>query len=131
MENKYPTILRRYISTLIDVLFIFFIIIIISYLFQHENELIKRLRIVIILSMFFIYEPLFTSKFCTLGQKIMGIRVRDRLTLERITIPMAYLRIIVKLFLGLISFFTIPLSKDKRAIHDFAVNSIVIIVKSG
>jgi uncharacterized RDD family membrane protein YckC len=59
----------------------------------------------------------------------MGIRVRKKILHENISIPSAYLRIIVKLFLGLISFFTIPFSDKKRAIHDFAVDSVVIYVK--
>jgi uncharacterized RDD family membrane protein YckC len=76
--------------------------------------------------MFFVYEPFCTSFSCTLGQKLTGIRVRMLSSYERISLPRAYLRIVVKLFLGLISFFSLPFSKNRRAIHDFAVGSIVI-----
>ena len=126
MDFEYPSILRRYFSTVIDGLFIIGMLILISYIFDSDNEIVTSLRVAIILFMFFIYEPIFTSCFCTLGQKITNIRIRKISTGSRISIPHAYLRIIVKMFLGIISFFTIPFSKDKRAIHDFVVGSLVI-----
>ena len=76
--------------------------------------------------MLFLYEPIFTSRFCTLGQKIMGIRVREIFSLQKISIPKAYLRIVIKIFLGFISFFSIPFSSERRAIHDFVAGTIVV-----
>jgi uncharacterized RDD family membrane protein YckC len=126
VEYHYPTILRRYLSTFIDGVFVLAVFILTSYIFQHEGEMVTKVRIIIILFMFFVYEPFCTSMFCTLGQKVTGIRVRKIGSYERISILSAYLRITIKLFLGIISFFTIPFSKDRRAIHDFAVGSVVI-----
>lgn len=126
MEPKYPDIRRRHLSTLIDSVFIIYILIAASYIFQQENELSKMLRVETILAMFFIYESLCTSRLCTLGQKIMGIRVRKIDSFERISIPSAYLRVNVKVFLGIISFFTMLFTKNSKAIHDFTVGSIVI-----
>jgi uncharacterized RDD family membrane protein YckC len=60
----------------------------------------------------------------------MGIRVRTVSKLERIFLLQAYLRIVVKIFLGFISFFSIIFSKRKRAIHDFASGTIVVAVES-
>ena len=124
MEIEYPSLLRRYLSTAIDGLLIVFMIIMSGYLFQSEN--LVYIRVGLILFMFLVYEPLFTSVFCTLGQKITGIRVRKAALKEKINIFQAYIRIFVKLILGIISFFTIPFSKNKRAIHDMVVGSIVI-----
>jgi len=45
---------------------------------------------------------------------------------ENISIPAAYLGIIVKIALGFISLVAIVFTKDRRAIHDFAAGSIVI-----
>ncbi len=56
----------------------------------------------------------------------MGVRVRRFPSLERISLLMAYGRIIVKALLGILSFFTLPFSKNRRAIHDMAARSIVI-----
>ena len=126
MEVEYPSILRRYFSTLIDGLFIVGMLILWSYILDNDNSAVQKIRIGIILFMFFVYEPIFTTYFCTLGQKITGIRIRKFSTRSRISLIQAYLRIIVKIFLGIFSFFTIPFTKNKRAIHDFAVGSLVI-----
>jgi len=130
MEYHYPSILRRYLATFIDGMLVITVLILSSYILQFESEITTIARVIIILFMFFVYEPLCTSMFCTLGQKVTGIRVRKRLTYERISILSAYLRIVIKIFLGIISFFTIPISKEKRGIHDLAVGSIVIYEKS-
>jgi hypothetical protein len=44
----------------------------------------------------------------------------------RISLGQAYVRVTVKIGLGIISFFTIPLSKHKRAIQDMMVGSLVV-----
>ena len=122
----YPTITRRYLSTFIDGILVLVFFIIISFIFQQDSGNMQAIRISLILSMFFVYEPLCTSKLCTLGQKLTGIRVRQFSSRQRISLLAAYGRILVKLILGLISFFTIPFSKGKRGLHDFAASSIVI-----
>ena len=126
MEIEYPSILRRYLSTFIDGLFVIGMIVLFSYALEIENTTAIKIRIGIILFMFFVYEPTFTAYFCTLGQKITGIRIRRLPTGKRISLFNAYLRIIIKIFLGAISFFIIPYTKNKRAIHDFAIGSVVI-----
>jgi uncharacterized RDD family membrane protein YckC len=129
MEIEYPSILRRYFSTFIDGLFIIGMLVLWAYILDADNSTATNIRIGIILFMFFVYEPIFTSYFCTLGQKATGIRIRKLSTGQRISIFQAYLRIIVKILLGILSFFTIPFTKNKRAIHDFAVGSLVIYKK--
>ncbi|MCX5818384.1 MAG: RDD family protein [Deltaproteobacteria bacterium] len=122
----YPTIMRRYLSTFIDGMLILGVFILSSYVFSGDTDFVRTLRIGIILIMIFIYEPLCTSKLCTVGQKLMGIRVRKVSNHERISLAQACLRIVVKIFLGFISFFSIIFSERKRAIHDFASGSIVV-----
>ena len=125
MPCEYPTITRRYLSTLLDFFFILSIVILVSYVLQASGGISGNARAAIFLFMFFAYEPFFTS-LLAVGQKITGIRVRKRVSLRHISIPAAYLRTLIKVFLGLISFFTIPFAKERRAIHDFAVGSVVI-----
>jgi uncharacterized RDD family membrane protein YckC len=129
MEYQYPSILRRYFATCIDGMLVIIVFIMISYIFQGESNISTTIRVAAILSMFFVYEPICTSRFCTVGQKLTGIRVRKLFLHERISIVAAYLRIFVKVLLGIISFFSIPFSKNKRGIHDFAVGSVVIFKK--
>lgn len=125
---QYPSITRRYFASFIDGLLIFVVFLMIAYILKQSSGIVNVVKVGLILSMFFIYEPFCTSKLCTLGQKIMGIRVRSVGTYERISIISAYMRIIVKILLGIISFFTIPFTRGKRGIHDFAANSIVIYI---
>jgi uncharacterized RDD family membrane protein YckC len=129
MEYQYPTILRRYLSTFIDGLLIIIVLLVVSYVFGNNTGASAHIRVGILIFMIFIYEPLCTSLVCTVGQKITGVRVRKRFLHENISIPAAYLRIILKILLGFISFITILFTKDKRAIHDFAVGSVVIFNK--
>jgi len=124
--SESPTILRRYLSTFIDAVFISVIFIAVSFIFQGDSSYSNIARVGTLYVMICIYEPFMTSCFCTLGQKITKIRVRTATTHEHISIPAAYLRVVVKILLGLISFFTIPISKNRRAIHDFASGSVVI-----
>ncbi len=125
-DGKYPTLTRRYIATAIDAVFVLSVIILISYLFENAGETGVKIRVGLILCLFIVYEPLCTSRFCTLGQKIMGVRVRRYPSLERIPLFMAYARIIVKAVFGIFSFFTLPFSQKRRAIHDMAARSIVV-----
>ena len=97
-----------------------------AYVFPEQSESSRMMRIILISVMFFLYEPVLTSRSCTLGQLITGIRVRKVEGLDRISVVSAYIRILIKLPLGLISFFTIPFTRGKRAIHDFAAGSIVV-----
>ena len=97
--------------------------IIVSYILSGDNAISIPVRIGLLLCLFFAYEPVCTSKVCT-WPKIMGIRVRSKQTLGKISLSSAYIRIVVKILLGFISFLTIPLSKERRAIHDFAAGSV-------
>ena len=97
-----------------------------AYIFQQDSVTATKVRIAIILFMFFAYEPICTSKFCTLGQLFTGIRIRNVNSHKHISLSAAYLRIFMKILLGFISFFTIPFSAQKRALQDFMARSIVL-----
>jgi uncharacterized RDD family membrane protein YckC len=73
-----------------------------------------------------LYEPILTVYWCTLGQAAMRMRVRDEKTLERISISQAYTRVLVKYFLGWISFLTLPFQKRRQAVHDLFTNTLVV-----
>ncbi len=123
---RYPSILRRYLATTIDGGIIAAVFLAVSYGLDQGSSVIGVLRLLIIFSVVFIYEPLCTSRFYTIGQKVTGIRVRKFQTLEHTSILAAYQRIIIKGMLGIFSLLVIVFNKDKRAIHDFAAGSVVI-----
>jgi uncharacterized RDD family membrane protein YckC len=124
-QSKYPSILRRYMSTFIDVVFILLIFIAMVHVVRGQDFMYPRTLTGIGVVALFFYEPLFTSRFCTIGQRAMGIRVRKTDSGERISIPDASLRSIVKLLLGIVSFFFIPVTRKRRALHDFAAGTVV------
>jgi hypothetical protein len=74
-----------------------------------------------------LYEPVLTTFSATIGQRVMGIRVRNAKNPDKhINILQAYLRLIVKYLLGWLSFITIGFDERHRAIHDLAGESVVV-----
>ena len=113
MDTQHPPILTRYLASTIDGIVILLLSFVSAIFFQGDDGFNQSLRIGIIAFMFLAYEPLFTSLACTLGQRIIGIRVRDLDTLKRISIFRAFPRYIVKVFIGAISLFTVPFADKK------------------
>lgn len=123
----YPSILKRYLASLLDGFIIVVVFFAIAYLFQGSSDLSRNIRIVFVFIMFFVYEPFCTSRYCTIGQKVAGIRIRSYTdNSKKISLPRAYIRIVTKVFLGFISLIAIIFSANRRAIHDFVASSIVL-----
>ena len=92
-----------------------------------ESKSTGGLRGSLVLGLFLVYEPFCIAFGCTVGNYISGIRVRKfGEEGKRISLLNSYLRFIVKLLLGIISFFTVTSSGWKRGIHDMAAGSVVI-----
>ncbi len=73
------------------------------------------------------YEPVLTTRSGTIGQRVMGIRVRDgHDPFKKISLLSSYIRFIVKVLLGLVSFITIHRNEQKRALHDLAAVSVMV-----
>ena len=126
MTTDYPTIVRRYAATLIDGAVVVALLLAIALLLQGSDDFSTISRVSLIIAVVLVYEPFLTSFKATLGQYAMGIRVRKYGTLDRITLPAAYLRIVIKVLLGVYSFFSIIWSKDHRAVHDYAAGTVVV-----
>jgi hypothetical protein len=84
------------------------------------------------LALVVLYEPICTYINRTVGQAIMGIRVRNYNTLsetgvyKNISFPLSLFRFTVKTLLGWVSFVTIHSDPDNRAIHDKIANSVMV-----
>lgn len=120
----YPSVFRRYLATLLDIAVIWFWIFGLTRIPAVAGS--RWGMPVAALTVIVLYEPIFTSRLCTLGQMLMRFRVRDLKTTKRIPVHVAYVRVLVKYLLGAISVLTIPARTDRRAIHDLAVDSIVL-----
>ena len=122
----YPTLLRRYQSLLVDFLLIFAVMIM-AMAILNGSELRQPVMVSLGVLFVFVYEPVLTVYSSTIGQRVMGIRVRSIDDPEKsIKIFDAYARIIAKWMLGWLSFVTINFNRQHRAIHDMAGSSVVI-----
>src|SRR5437763_772029 len=85
------------------------------------------IRIVLFFAIWGIYEPVCTTFGSTVGNYLKGIRVRRASDVsKKINFIQALVRYVLKMLLGWISFLTMHLNTQKRAIHDFAAGSVMI-----
>ena len=126
---RYPLLLKRYQSVFIDFL-LFCLLLIVAMVILGESPARQAVMLCMGILFTLVYEPFLTAYGATVGQYVIGIRVRDaRNPNKRINILQAYVRIIVKLMLGWISFVTIHFNPQHRAIHDLAGSSVMIRLK--
>jgi uncharacterized RDD family membrane protein YckC len=126
IEFTYPTLLRRYVAFFLD-LWLGWTLMIITMVILDDHESRTAIMITLAAALLLGYDPLLTAYSATIGQRVMKIRVRAyHDPSQRIPLWRAYARIVVKYFLGIISFFTIHSNVEHRAIHDFAGESVVI-----
>ena len=127
MNPTYPELKDRVQSTLIDLVFIIFLMGLLSSLLSLFGESPDWLRAALFIGVWVIYDPLCTSLGCTLGNYIKHIRVRKvNDTTQKINIFQALFRYAFKLLLGLPSFITMHTNPQRRAIHDLIVGSVMI-----
>ena len=80
-EINYPGLFDRIKAVTVDSLFIMIMIFIISDIFSNFDNLHQNARIIAFVSIFILYDPLFTSIFGgTIGHIIIGIRVKKKKT---------------------------------------------------
>lgn len=122
-----PSLKERVQSSFIDGLLIISLMFITAQVLDSAGPVPDWARIVIFLALWVLYEPLATTLGCTFGNCLMKIRVREHdLPAKRINFIQAFIRYIIKVFLGWLSFVTIHSNPEKRAIHDLAVGSIMV-----
>lgn len=125
MPIKYPEIKSRIQSTFIDSALIMLLIIIASNVLGYFENTPDWVRIALFI-LFLMYEPIFVCIGCTLGNYIIGIRVRKENDMnKKINFLQSFIRFGFKVFLGWISFLTIHSNPQKRAIHDFVSGSLM------
>jgi len=126
-----PTLPRRYAATAVDGVLMLVALVAPTALWGADDAGARGLRAALAVGAFLVYEPLCTGRFVTLGQWVAGVRVRSIDSGERIGVPRAFLRIWVKILLGLFSFLVMPFIPGRRALHDLATGSIVIMADAG
>lgn len=126
-EVVYPSLSERVQSTLIDTVFIVFLMFMASNLLDQYNDVPDWVRMILFVAIWGVYEPLSTSLGFTIGNYVKDIRVRRMSdNNRRINILQAYVRYVLKFSLGWISFLTMHGNTERRAIHDFAAGSVMV-----
>lgn len=124
---QFPTLSDRIQSTFIDTLLIVVMMFAAAAFLERFDNVPDWIRIALFFGFWGIYEPVCTSLGCTVGNYIKGIRVRSHTNREkRINIFRAFFRYLFKVSLGWISFLSIHLNSERRAIHDLAAGSVMI-----
>lgn len=131
IQPLYAGITDRLKAFIADILFLVFLMMIFSAVFDSMKGVPDGLRMWAFFFIAFIYDPLFTSLFGgTIGHRLNGLRVKQELNHKKnIPIHKAAVRFFIKALLGWISVLTISASEKSAAIHDMVVQSVVIHVK--
>jgi uncharacterized RDD family membrane protein YckC len=130
-DMRYPALSRRMGSILIDSLLIVLIMFLLTDLFERillVNEGNAGLvRGICFIALWGLYEPVAMSLGGTLGNYVIGIKVRKYNDHDKkINFIQALGRFMIKMFLGWISFISIGFNKEKRAIHDLATGTLML-----
>jgi uncharacterized RDD family membrane protein YckC len=126
-NTRYPNLLKRIQSIFIDTLLIVLAMFLVARLLDRSEDVPDWVRAAIFVGLYGVYEPVCTSFGTTAGNYLMNIRVRrHEHEIKKINILQAYIRFFLKVFLGWLSFITLHMTKQKRAIHDLAAGSVMI-----
>jgi uncharacterized RDD family membrane protein YckC len=126
MDEKYPFVLERIQSILIDSVLIVACMILFSDILSNFKNVPDWLRAILLISLF-LYEPIMTTYGGTIGNNIKRIRVRKNSDEnESINIFQAIVRYFFKLSFGWLSFISIFSSTKKRAIHDILSGTVMV-----
>ncbi|GGH14857.1 RDD family protein [Sphingobacterium alkalisoli] len=127
-EVHYPGLLERVKAIVIDNVLVLGSLFLVSAIISAFGGAPDSVRIICLLFIFFLYDPLFTSIFGgTVGHMIMGLRVKKEHDVgKNVIFPLAMVRFIAKVFLGGISLITVSTNARKRAIHDQIAGTIVV-----
>ncbi|MFC5282794.1 RDD family protein [Pedobacter alpinus] len=125
---EYPGVAKRVKALFTDMLLIILFMMLFTTLFAQFETVADEARIIAIVFIFLLYDPLFTSfTGATIGQRLFGLRVRDeQQPTKNINFFKALVRFLIKAFLGWISLLTVKGNEKRKAMHDMAVGSVVV-----
>lgn len=128
---RLPNLLTRVKAVFVDLLIMLLIFTGTTLFIDAFGEIPDFVRGSILIFMVYLYDPLLTAfTGSTLGHKAMNLKVRRFEDPERrISLGHAFLRFFTKGLLGWLSFLTVTSNRRKRAIHDMASGSIVLVEK--
>lgn len=128
IEAKHPQLVTRIKAVFADTFVVILLMMLATQLLSSYEITSKNSRIIsmiIIIS----HEPILVSFIGgSIGHYLVRIRVKNQGNLRNnVSLSFAILRFLIKIFLDWISLLTVTNDKKKRAIHDIASNSVVIV----
>ncbi len=128
--TEYPGVARRLKALFTDTLVMIVFMMFFSALFGQFEKVADEARIIAIVFIFLLYDPLLTSfTGATIGHRLFGLRVRDEQNpTKNIHFFRAFVRFLIKAFLGWISLLTVQGDSKRKAMHDMVVGSVVVVV---
>ena len=98
MEELYPELKDRIQSMFIDYIVIIVLMFIFTELLENFEDVPTWLRISLFAGLFLVYEPVCVALGCTLGNRLMGIRVRQNSEpTKKISLLQSYFRYIIRI----------------------------------
>lgn len=129
--TEYPSIVTRFQSSAVDGVLMLISMFAFASLVGDNETLPGWMKAVVFVGFWLLYEPICTTYAATLGNYVMGVRVRNIDDHgKRISLRQAFIRAAVKAVLGGWSFFYVHFNPQRRAVHDIAAKSIVLEAKS-
>jgi uncharacterized RDD family membrane protein YckC len=127
METQYPSLSERVQSIFIDSIIIILLMFLFASILERFENPPDWIRIALFFGIWGVYEPLCMTLGCTAGNYLKKIRVRKHaVVVSKINIFQAYIRYITKFLLGWLSFITIHMNPEKRAIHDIFSGTVMV-----
>lgn len=126
-ESQYPSLLKRVQSIFVDGLLILGLMFAMAAVLGDNESVPGAVKGLVVFGFWVLYEPLCVAYGCTLGNYVMGIRVRKATNeSQNISLIQSFVRVIVKFLLGWVSFLSIHFNDHKRAMHDLASGSVMV-----
>lgn len=128
METIYASLNNRIKAAVIDGVLLMVMMYSTAEILKYFDNVPPSLRVFLFILFFFLYEPLMVSILgFTAGHYYFDIKVkRGNNHNKNVIFPLAFLRFILKFFLGWVSLLTVTGTEKKQAIHDKMVNSVVV-----
>jgi len=126
-KTDYPGVFLRVKAATIDSIVMVLFMVVATDLFSRFENVPNYARMIAFVFIFVLYDPLLVSLFgSTIGHRMSNLKVQRFDNGKNINLGLAIIRFLIKATLGWISFFTVSTNKNRQAIHDSIVSSIVV-----
>lgn len=124
-KTNYPGIFDRLKASVIDSIVIIFLIGASTEVFEIFDDSSIYFKMLFFL-LIFLYEPIMVSLFgASIGHRMCKLKVCSDRTSKNLSLIKSIVRFLIKFMLGWVSLITISNNKQKKAMHDLVVNSVV------